>query len=303
MRSYCDCIICYFRQALESTRFVTNDEICHQQVLREVLRTVSAEDMRETPVRVARRIQQIVRNITGVDDPYAEVKDESNHAMLEQFGKYSELVRTSLDPLETAIRLAIAGNVIDYGASEFVDIADVSGSIKHALTSQIDTAALEEFRSALRRAHTILYLGDNAGEIVFDRLLIDLLPREKITYVVRGRPILNDVTMKDAQTAGITYLVDVIDNGSDAPGTLLDTCSDTFRQQFNEADLIIAKGQGNYESLSGIDKDIFYLLIAKCPVIADHIGCLVNSIVLLRSTRQPSLAIVKRVVKESIGWP
>jgi len=129
-------------------------------------------------------------------------------------------------------------------------------------------------------AKSILYLADNAGEIVFDRLLIEQLPRERVTVAVRGAPILNDVTWVDATTVGVDTLVKVIDNGSDAPGTVLADCSDAFQKQFAEADLIISKGQGNFETLSDSPENIFFLFKAKCPVVADQVGCPVGTQVL-----------------------
>ncbi|MCK4815836.1 DUF89 family protein, partial [bacterium] len=129
----------------------------------------------------------------------------------------------------------------------------------------------------------ILYLADNAGEIVFDRLLIEQLPYEKITVVVKGKPVINDATMDDAEFAGLTEIVEVFDNGSDAPGTILQDCSQTFRDRFEDADLVIAKGQGNYETLSEVDKDIFFLLKVKCFIIARDIDCEVGEMILQRS--------------------
>jgi uncharacterized protein with ATP-grasp and redox domains len=108
------------------------------------------------------------------------------------------------------------------------------------------------------------------------------MPLEKVTVVVKGLPVLNDATIHDAETAGLTSLVEVIDNGSDAPGTILAECSESFHERFEQADLLIAKGQGNYESLSDVEKDIFFILKAKCPVIAEHLGCKVGTMILRR---------------------
>ena len=126
---------------------------------------------------------------------------------------------------------------------------------------------------SLSSAQSILYLGDNTGEIVFDQLLIQQLPMDRVTFVVRGKPIINDATMTDAVNTGMTNLVKVIDNGDDAPGTVLEACSDRFKRVYQDADIVIAKGQGNYETLSNSDKKIFFLLKAKCAVVAEHIGC------------------------------
>ena len=188
----------------------------------------------------------------------------------------------SKDPLETAVRLAIAGNIIDCGANGNLAEIAITEGIEHALTDALK-GPLAELDMALNQADEILYLADNAGEIFFDRLLIELMPLEKVTVAVRGSPIINDATITDAEEAGLTDLVTVIDNGSDGPGTILEDCSEDFRARFDQADLIVAKGQGNYETLSDADKDIFFVLKAKCPVIAKHLGCDVGSLVLRRT--------------------
>jgi uncharacterized protein with ATP-grasp and redox domains len=132
----------------------------------------------------------------------------------------------------------------------------------------------------MNSAKKILYLVDNTGEIFFDKLLIQQMPNDKMTFVVRGYPVINDATLIDAKIAGLTEMVEVIDNGSDAPGTILEDCSKEFLRHFSDADLIIAKGQGNYETLSNSNKCIFFILKAKCPVIARDIGCEIGSLVI-----------------------
>ncbi len=188
-----------------------------------------------------------------------------------------------------AVRYAIAGNIIDFGVQSEIDDAIIHDTLDRAVRAHIPANTLCEFRNAVELADDILYLGDNAGEIVLDRLLIEQLHYEKVTYAVRGRPIINDATFADAQFTGITDLVEVIDNGSDAPGTILDDCSQEFRRRFEQADLIIAKGQGNYESLSNSAGNIVFVLMAKCPVIARDIGYNVGSFVLKSSVKELSV--------------
>jgi hypothetical protein len=148
----------------------------------------------------------------------------------------------------------------------------------------LETARID-LQKAIDAAKNILFLGDNAGEIVFDKLLIEQMPMDKISYAVKGFPIINDATMEDAIDTGMTGLVKVLDNGCDAPGTILELCSEKFQEVFRQADLVIAKGQGNYETLSGVnDKDIFFLLKVKCPVIAQDLECECGSIVVKRIT-------------------
>ena len=132
---------------------------------------------------------------------------------------------------------------------------------------------LERLRRRVQETKSILYLADNAGEIVFDRLLIEQLPRDRVTVAVKGGPVINDATREDAEAAGLIDLVEVIDNGSDAPGTILEQCSPSFQRRFAEADLVIAKGQGNYETLNDVPREVFFLLKVKCPVIARDIAC------------------------------
>jgi len=198
--------------------------------------------------------------------------------------------------METAVRLAIAGNIIDLGVKTSIKESNVEKVIRDCLTADFDNQQVEGFRNAVSRAEKIFYLADNAGEIVFDRLLIEQLPAEKVTVVVKGSPVINDATMEDAEFAGLTEMVEVIDNGSDAPGTILKTCSRIFRNRFEEADLIIAKGQGNYETLSDVDKNIFFVLKAKCPVIARDLGCEVGEMIFRKGkTFRDAIDLVKEV--------
>ncbi|MFC1635518.1 DUF89 domain-containing protein, partial [Planctomycetota bacterium] len=234
----------------------------------------------QNPPAMAQKIHRFIREITGIRDPYLDVKNRFNKLALQMYPELRERIDTSTDPLETAVRLAIAGNIIDFGVNSAVEPSQVERTITESLTDPLDRESLEAFRHAISQAEKILYLGDNAGEIVFDRLLIERLPCEKITFVVKGGPILNDAVIEDAQIVGLTDMVDVIDNGSDAPGNILENCSETFRRRFDESDLIIAKGQGNYETLSDVDKNIFFLVRPKCSVLARHLGREIGSLVL-----------------------
>lgn len=247
-----------------------------------MLRAVSEINLQESPPLMAQRIHRLIRQMTGNNDPYRDIKDRFNYFALELYPELKERIKRSHEPLHTAIRLAIAGNIIDSGVNCHINETQVHNAIEHALTAPL-AGDIEKFRKAVSEAKDILYLVDNTGEIVFDRLLIEQMPLKKITLVVKGSPILNDACLVDAQVTGIADLVEVIDNGSDAPGTILTECSEGFKQRFENADLIIAKGQGNYETLSDVKKDIFFVLKAKCSVIAKHIGCEVGSLVFLRS--------------------
>jgi len=283
MKTFFDCIPCFVRQALDSVRLVTDDEEVHERLLREVLRVASEMDLRQSPPAMGQRIHRLIRRLTGQSDPYREIKDRSTRLALGLYPKLRARVHASSRPLETALRLAIAGNVIDMGVNAHFDESHLHEAIEDALVAPLD-GNVRAFAEALSGARGILYLADNAGEITFDRLLLERMPVEKVTVAVRGFPVINDVTIADTQAAGIPGLVEVIDNGSDAPGTILDDCSAAFRRRFDQADLVIAKGQGNYETLGDVPKDIFFVLKAKCPVIARDLGCQVGSLILRRST-------------------
>ena len=282
MRTYCECVPCFLSQALEAVRFVTDDEAVHEKVLRGVLRMVSNMDLSKPPIAMGQRVHRLIRGLADDDDPYREVKDRFNRAALCLYPELKQRVERSPDPLETAVRLAIAGNVIDFGMNRNLQESDVHAAIEQATEAPIDQDTIGTFRKAMSDASSILYLGDNTGEIVFDRLLVEQMPLEKVTFVVRGSPVINDATMDDARAAGLTEIVEVIDNGSDAPGTLLESCSEEFRRRFEAADLIVSKGQGNYETVSHIPKNIFFLLKAKCPIIARDLGCEVGSMLFRR---------------------
>lgn len=275
MKTSLDCIPCLVRQSLDAARLVSSSPAVHEQVIRDVLRWTGEMDLNQSPPAIAQRIQRRLREITGVSDPYREAKDWQNHIALELIPKFRAEVKSAQNPLLMAARLAIAGNVIDMGSNGNLTEADVRQSLSKALTEPF-FGEEERFAQAIVQAKSILYLADNAGEIAFDRLLveqiIEQIPPERVTLVVRGAPVLNDATLIDVQTVGIDRIVAAIDNGSDAPGTILKDCSEDFRRRFAEADLIIAKGQGNFETLSNNPSNIFFLFKVKCVVIANLVN-------------------------------
>ena len=280
MKTILDCMPCFIRQALDAVRLATSDEITQERVLRGVMEAAGRMNLNQSPPVMGQQIHRIVRELSRNEDPYKHVKDRFNRHALNLYPQYKKMIERSSMPLEAAERLAIAGNIIDLGPSSEIDQSGIDEAIGHALAGRLqgNVGLLEE---AARSAEHILYLGDNSGEIVFDRLLIEQLPVDKVTFAVRGSPVINDATMADAEETGMTGLVKVVDNGSDAPGTIIEECSEVFRRQFNKADLVISKGQGNDETLSDVAKDIFFLLKVKCPVIAQHIGCDLGSLLIL----------------------
>lgn len=284
MKIALDCMVCFIRQALDAARLVSTDVSVHERILRDVLQWTGKMDLNQSPPVIGQRIHRHLREISGVKDPYRVAKVRQNRMAMNLLPELKAEIESAEDPLTMAVRLAMAGNVIDMGVNGNVTETEVRGSVRQALSEPL-SGEQAGFRQAVAEAQSILYLADNAGEIIFDRLLIEQLSPKSVTVAVRGAPVINDATMTDAWAAGLLDMVEVIDNGSDAPGTILNDCSREFRRCFNEADLILAKGQGNYETLSDAPGNIFFLFKAKCPVIATHVGLPVGTHVLTTARR------------------
>jgi uncharacterized protein with ATP-grasp and redox domains len=283
MEIYFDCLPCFVRQALDSVRLITNETNVQEKVLREVLHLASQMDLNQPPPAMAKMIHNQIRRLTGLEDPYYELKAKSNKLALQMYPELKEKIKNSDRPLETAVRLAIAGNIIDFAVDTRLDKKEIEKSISESLIAKLNHDTIGELEQACKKAKSILYIGDNAGEIVFDRLLIEQMPKEKITFVVKARPIVNDATFEDAEAAGLTDIIEVIENGSDAPGTILSECSYHLHRLIDGADFLIAKGQANYETLGDLDKDIFFMLKAKCSLIAGLLGRKIGDIVLIKN--------------------
>lgn len=276
MKTYLDCYPCFLRQALSAARRAGATQAQQRQVLLQTMDELAGLPDTATPPVMAARIHRQVRQLTRNDDPYREAKKLATRQALALYPGLKTRVQDSPDPLDTAVRIAIAGNIIDLGAAEDYDL---ESNLIQVLSRDMAIDDLEALRSALDKQTSVLYLADNAGETVFDRLLIETLDRP-VTYVVKASPVINDATRDDAIDAGIDKVAEIIDNGSDAPGTLLDQCSKDFVKCFRKAGLIIAKGQANYESLSNEPAPLFFLLQAKCDVIARDLGVATGDIVL-----------------------
>ena len=271
MNTSLDCLPCIFRQTLDAVRRVSDDPALYERVVREVAGWICTADLRLPPPVMAQRLHRFLRGITGIADPYANVKARDNALALSLLPELREQLDVSPDPLLLAVRLAIAGNLIDLGPKHDLCEEEILRSIRQVLEEPF-SGDVETFRQEADNAEDILYLADNAGEIVLDRLLVEALGPARITVAVRGAPVINDATIDDARAAGIHEIVRVISNGSDAPGTVLEECDVEFRKRFAQADLVISKGQGNFETLSAAPRDICFLFKVKCPVIASNVG-------------------------------
>ncbi len=282
MQTSLDCVPCFAQQALRLARRFSDDPAVHECIMRETLHRVAELDFSLSPPVVARQIHRRLRELTGLADPFAADKRLHNDLMLRLLPELQRQVDAADDPLAAAARFAIAGNIIDLGVHDVHGPDTLLDEVRDAAACPLrgDYAG---FAAAVASARRILYLTDNAGEIVADRLLLGQLPRGAVTVAVRSAPILNDAVMADAEYTGVTALVPVISSGCAAPGTIIDDTSPAFRALFTAADLIIAKGQGNFETLSGRAEPIWCLFRVKCEPVARVAGHPVGSHVVLRS--------------------
>lgn len=278
MEIYLDCYPCILRQAIEASRMAGATTSQQKAVVLETLEILSQLPDGVTPPEIGTHVHEKVRQITGNPDPYQSVKNEATQQALTMLPKLRAMIDDSDDPLETAIRLSIAGNIIDFGPNRDYDLWEV---VERVLSMDLSINDLPSLRNRLEQVESVLFLADNAGETVFDRLLIETLPKP-VTYVVRGGPVLNDATLEDAFAAGIDLVAEVLDNGAQIPGTILADCNPAFQERFRDAPLILAKGVGNYETLSAVKAPIFFLLQVKCPIIGLDVGVAAGSTVVKR---------------------
>ncbi len=276
MKTYLDCLPCFVEQALRASRIATDDDKLIKQVLDEVGGMIKEIPMENTPAESGILIYGKIREITGITDPYRKIKQQHIAEAKTLYPELEKMAMASDDPLLTAIRLAIAGNVIDLGINKTFDLV---ADVRNILKQDFAIFDYEAFKTKLSAAESILYIGDNAGESVFDKILINQLGKT-VKYAVRSQPIINDATMEDAVASGLNEVAELIDSGSIAPGTILSRCKPEFLRIYRNADMVISKGQGNYEGLSDEKRTIFFLLKAKCPVIAGDLGVKEGDIVL-----------------------
>ena len=273
MQSYTDCIPCFVRQAHDALRQVTKaDEKRVSRTLQRVLRAVAEFPLSKTPPAMAQITHRIIREESGNPDPYAEIKAKSTLLALNLAEEARRAISASVDPFLMALRFSIAGNIMDFALTSQWKLVEMDSFIEDTRFQVLEKEPVERLRRAVKTARSILVLGDNAGETVFDKLLIEQVGSAAVFYAVKGSPVINDATLADAQAAGLDAVAEIVENGSDAPGTMLEDCSDSFRWLFNEAGLVIAKGQANYETLSSCARPLYFLTRVKCPVIGRDLG-------------------------------
>ena len=278
MKSYPDCLPCLARNALDIAKLLSKDEAEQLALLRGGLACLAACDMRMPPPFHLHEMWDLAQANAKCPnpDPYAPMKEASTSLALELASNLGKLPGYNPDSFEHRLRLATSGNVLDFGIYSDLRAETALKIMAEAFQRKIDLEAVAQLEKKVLSAKSILYILDNCGEAVFDRIFMEPY-QDKVTYGVRGGFTLNDMTRAEIAASGMGECK-VIDSGSNIPGTILDCCGADFQEAFRKADLVIAKGQGNFETLDGTDRPIAFLFMAKCPVVCGRLGVEQNTV-------------------------
>jgi uncharacterized protein with ATP-grasp and redox domains len=275
-----DCIPCIVNSFIKLLKLEELPHRIQEETMRKFLRLIAEADYHKSPPILGREMHRMIREQLNNDDPYEDIKKKNNKMMLDMYTEFEEMIERSSNPFDTAMRLAIAGNVIDFGPQNQFDIMDSIERIAHSPLAIDDSKFLKE---DLNKASSLLYIGDNCGEIILDKLFLETINFQNTYFAVRSGPVINDATIEDAVMVGIDKIAKVISTGDDAPGVALDSCSDEFKEIFQKSDVIISKGQGNLEGLIDVDQNIYFLLVTKCDLVGNLVGTAKGDFVVKRS--------------------
>ncbi len=280
-----ECGPCFLRQAREAIELATDDEDLRFKLIQDVLSFLSDNfDRNLSSNKTGSLIHQHIKRETACKDPYQKMKKEGNRLALSFLPKVKELLKDD-DSLETYVKIAIVGNIIDFGSYGLDD--DMQSLILGGLNKELVINEVEALEDALNKYDKVLYLLDNTGEIVFDKLFLEKIKEYDvdITVAVKENPIINDACMEDALEVGLDEFANIITTGADSVGVVGDMISDEFREYFDNSPFVISKGMGNYEGLTEMDidnPDVFVLLCTKCPSISKNLNVLEGSHILTR---------------------
>lgn len=277
MQTTLSCIPCLIKQGIKIADFLNIDNLKSEEMMREILNSLKKENYKNPPPYLAKNVYSIICKFAQTDNPYREIKEYYNKELLGMEIRLKEIINNSSDSFNVALKLAITGNIIDFGTEYNITKEFVLKKFDEVHEKQLKINDSIEMYKKLEKADTLLYIGDNCGEIVMDKVFIEhlksIFPNLNIYYGVRGKSIINDVTLEDAKMVKMEEVAEVLDNGDGAPGTVIKDVKDEFKKLFYKSDIVIAKGQGNYETLIGIDReDVYMLFMAKCDVVAKKIG-------------------------------
>lgn len=277
MKIFSDCLPCMLRQVLEAAYMVTNDEEIHEKIMDEALEILSKHKQYNYAPELCQAMHKIVKKHTGVEDPYAEIKSKDISEALKLEPMIKKFLMDDDHLLLKALKVSATGNIMD---SALYSNLDIEACLTAEMEKSFAISDVMEFEKDISNSKTVLIIADNAGEVVFDKVLAEYLSRNhKVIYAVRDAPIINDATVKDASKTGIKDYVDLISTGCGMPGAVIDSCNAEFQKIFNDADLVISKGQGNFEAISNTSRDVYFLLKAKCYRIAKALDVEINEYV------------------------
>ena len=281
-----ECGACFLRQAKEAMDLSTDDEDLKIELMNDIFNFLSSNfDKTTNSNKTGSTIHNMIKEKTGCEDPYFREKIEGNQIALKYLPVVKEVLKEN-NSLENYVKIAIIGNILDFGA--FTLDTDIGSLIGDALEQDLAIKDIDDFENALKKYDEVLYLVDNTGEIVFDKLLLSKISEYDldITIAVKSKPILNDACRQDAIDVGLDEFGKIVDIGAGTVGYVDSEISDDFREIFNSHKFIISKGMGNYEGLTEIDlssKDIFFLLCSKCTTISKDIGVNLQDMLLLKN--------------------
>lgn len=282
------CFVCDIQQMKKISQFLKLEKRIEDTLIDITKEHLDSCDMDKANPEIMAEIWQKIIPVLGTDNPYKEIKNYYNTLVLSLEDTITRTIQESKNPLQTALKLVITGNLIDFAAKHTFNEQTLMEMINNIQETTLKIDDSNAMFNKMETAKTLLYLGDNCGEIVFDKIFIKALskwyPKLKIYYGVRGKPIVNDVTIEDALEVKMHEVATVISNGDGALGTVLKNTSKEFKQVFQQVDMVICKGQGNYEGLLGNQKeDMFFLFMAKCELVASPIGVETMSIICMKN--------------------
>ena len=280
-----DCLVCLMNQMLRVTKTLNCDDESSAKIIEESAKVISKLDMAQTPPSAAAILYPDISKKLNSNDPYFLKKLESTKKALELLPIAKEKIDESKNRLDSALRAAVAGNVIDFATEVLFDLKK---EIEKIFTAEFAIDDKELFLEELKEAKRVLIIGDNVGEHIFDKLMMETISKEypnlKIEYMVRGCPIINDVTVKEAKDAGIDKVAEIIDSGVDTPGFVYERANIAGKESYDKADIILSKGMGNFECLESIEESrIYFLFKVKCSVVANRIDKEVGDLICMKN--------------------
>lgn len=279
MKAHAECYLCLLSQVLRTAGVLGLGDRAARELTRQACAFLAGTDFNRTPPEISEELYNLIARFSCNPDPYRELKAEHIQKALELYPVLKKMAQASPDQLRAALEISLAGNVIDFGANSGEDWL-LEGRFLQSEPLAIDDYHL--LRADLDRARKVVFLGDNAGETVFDRLFLELSGR-RVIYAVREKPIINDATLEEARASGLEVVAELMSSGCRAPGTVFEQCSSEFQALLREADLIISKGQGNFECLEKLPGPFYFLLKAKCQVVARYLDVSPGSLIIIRS--------------------